>query len=46
MRIHFDHNTNLFKNEENHLSLFRLRKVIYDEKFEYVFNAIKKIGQI
>jgi hypothetical protein len=45
MRIRYDHNENQYKNEENHLTLFRVRNVVEDEKFLHLFEEINKIDQ-
>lgn len=40
MRIRYDHNTNLYKSEENHLTLFRVNNIPLDENFKHFYQQI------
>jgi hypothetical protein len=43
MRIVYDHNENLYRNEEYHLTLFRVKDVAEDEHFEEIFKQISQM---
>jgi hypothetical protein len=41
MHIQYDHKTGLFKNDEFHMTLFRVENLPYNEKFEQIYKEIQ-----